>query len=488
MSKRAVWRYGGRAVGETGWALRAAVVVLLTALPPYRPTALFSQAQPILVPAAHGFRPRPIQQHQFRYQIAVDTGAGGLVARQVALESFTFGGTLRVDGIAPFAREVERAGYADTARFEPDGRNVLAIADRAARGPIHVEVRGIAGSSAGRLIFSGTGWPANRVLEITIEPLDLYVTATRRGYAVRDRVRIDDTRGVAYVSDTAAAPAVIAIGMGRGARGRLQSGTADVVLERDFGGETGRERRTVNRLVLFVEPDRTDEGVMRAEVVFGLGRSEAEALAAAQGGTSGVPFAPPLPRLTMASSDANLALFHLQGAAAWLPQRPAPAESIAGTGAELWRGVMEEVGRIVQRDYGRPDSASRDAAAFAHRLLRGVFGIERREDRVLIAPRVDGAADNFTWRVDGFRLPGDSLSYAYRPDTRRITVTVGAVRRVRLQFRLPWLASTACAEARRGPDPAERLALVMMDDGSGYVDVRAGFEPVTVTVSAACGS
>lgn len=479
-----------RTVGKSVQRRRiGALLVVALGLPTCRLRDAVAQSQPIIVPAAPGFRPRPVQQHQFRFEVAVDTGAGGLVARQLALESFSFGGTLRVDGIAPGQRQVQTAGYRDSARFESDGRVVLGVADREARGPIQVELRGVSGSSAGRLIFTAAGWPPNRVLEITIEPLDLFVTATRRGFASRDRLRIDDTRGVAYLSDTAAAPAVVAIGMGRGARGRLQSGSAEVVLERDFGGTVGRERRTVNRLVLFVEPDRSEEGEMRAEVVFGIGRSEAEALAAAQGGTPGVPFATPLPRLTMPSPDANLALAHLMGTAAWLPPRPLPADPIPGTGAELWRGIMEEVGRIVHRDYGRADSAARDAAAFQHRLLRGVFGIDRIEERVVIAPRVDGAADDFTWRVDGFRFAGDSLSYAYRPDTRRLVVVVGAVRRVRLHYRLPWLAGTNCVESRRGPDPAERLPLVMMDDGSGFVDIRAGFEPVTVTLSAAaCGS
>jgi len=41
---------------------------------------------------------------------------------------------------------------------------------------------------------------------------------------------------------------------------------------------------------------------------------------------------------------------------------------------------------------------------------------------------------------------------------------------------------------RRGQWPVERLQLVMMDDGSGYVDVRSGYDPAAITVSAGgCG-
>jgi hypothetical protein len=436
--------------------------------------------------AAPGFRARPIQQHQLTFQVAVDSAAGGVVARRLALGAFTLTGTVRVDGIAPFARDTDRPGYSDSARFESDGRVMLVVADSAARGPIVVEPRGIAGANAGRLLLSATGWPANRVLVVTLEPLDLFVTESRRGYGTRDRVRIDDVRGVAYVSDSAAPPAVIAIGMGRGARGRVQTELTDIVLERDYGGATGRERRSVNRLVMIVEPDRNDAGDMRAEILFGMGRSEAEAWTAAQSGGLDVPAAAALPRITTPDPSVALALAHLVGAAAWTGSAPAVAADTALGGAELWRRITSDARQLINRDYGRSDSVAPDAARFRSRVLHGLFGIEEASDRIRIAPRLDGAADDFTWRIEGWRLGSDTLSLRYRPADRRASLVVGALRRVRLEFRFPWLDAASCVTARRGPDAPERLGLVMTSDGSGYVDLRAAFEPAVVSIAAGC--
>ena len=451
---------------------------------------LAAQSPSITVIAAPGFRARPIRQHQLSWQVAFDTAAGGIVAQRVALGLFTFGGTVRVDGIAPYAREAERAGYADSARFVSDGRVVLAVADSAAAGPIQVEPRGIAGANAGRLLLGAAGWPIARVVVVTLEPLDLFVTAGGAGFGERDRVRLDDVAGVAYVSDPAASPAVVAIALGRGARGRMQTGIVETMVERNYDGAVGRERRNVNRLVLYVEPDRTGEGAMSAEILFGLGRSEAEALEAARGGSLGVPAAAAVPRITTPLPEIALALGHLAGTAAWIGG-PAPWVSPDPTwprGDELWRQLGTEVRRLVTRDYGRPDSAAVDFTSLRTRLVEGLFGIEHDGDRLAVAPRLDGIADTFTWRVDGLRVGSDSLALAYRPADRRVTVTVGAARRVRLSLRFLWLSGASCVTMRRGQWPVERLPLVMMTDGTGYVDVRSGYDPAAITVTAAgCG-
>jgi hypothetical protein len=59
---------------------------------------------------------------------------------------------------------------------------------------------------------------------------------------------------------------------------------------------------------------------------------------------------------------------------------------------------------------------------------------------------------------------------------------------MRLVLRFPWLAANSCVEVRRGRDPVERLTLVMLSDGSAFVDVRGWFDPAELRISArACG-
>lgn len=466
----------------------AIALLLLTVLPSYRLTAQ-SSPQPITVIAAPGFRARPIRQHQASWLVAFDTAHGGVIARRLALGAFTFTGIVRVDGLSPFARSPERPGYRDSVRFDSDGRVTLLVAD-SGRGPIQAELRGVAGANAARLLVSAAGWPRNRVVVVTIEPLDVAVTAGGAGYGVRDRIRVDDAANVAFTSDSAATPAVIAVAMGEGASGRMQSGLVDIVLERDFGGEVGRERRNVNRLVLFVEPRREDDGAMQAEVVFGLGRTEAEALEAARGGSLAVPAQAVLPRIITPEPDLVLALTQLLGAASWtgavgLVGPAAAADSAWPADAALWRDLVADARRIITRDYGRPDSLSAETRRFGARLLQGVLGVAAVQDGVAIGPRVAGVADDFTWRVDGFRFGSDSLAYSYRPADRRATIDVTAARRVRLELRFPWLNGESCVMVRRGGAAVERLPMVLMRGGWYYVDVRAGFDPATVTVSAA---
>jgi hypothetical protein len=108
---------------------------------------------------------------------------------------------------------------------------------------------------------------------------------------------------------------------------------------------------------------------------------------------------------------------------------------------------------------------------------------------VEIAPHVDGIADETTWRLDGWRITDDALTIAYRPVDRAATVGMRALHHTRLILRFPWLEAGSCVELRRGAAPVERLGLVMLSDGSAYVDVRGGFYAAELRIAAgACGS
>jgi hypothetical protein len=159
--------------------------------------------------------------------------------------------------------------------------------------------------------------------------------------------------------------------------------------------------------------------------------------------------------------------------------------------AAAWRLLVEEADRIIRVNYGRPGERGDNnglfqfsAGAYLDLLARGLFGVDEHLDWIDVAPHVDGIADDFTWRLDGWRVTGDALSVAYRPADRAATLRLGAARRTRLVLRFPWLGADGCVTMRRGPDPAERLTLVALSDGSAYVDVRGGFEPAELRVAA----
>jgi len=464
------------------WLMRTWLLLLAAALP------CRAAAQSIAVVGAPGFRARPVHQRQLAFTVAVDTAAGGLVLRDLAIGAFTFTGSVRLDAVAPFARAPEPAGYADSARFERDGRVILEIADSAARGPIEFEPRGAAGVNGARLLMRAHGWPMNRVLVVTIDPFDLYVTATRAGYATRDPVRVDTEHGVVFLSDTAASPAVVAVAMGRGAHGRIQADASTILVDRNYDGVIAHERRAVSRLTLFIEPDRSDSGEMHAEVDVGLGRSESEALAAAQGGDASVPAAALLPRITTPAPEVTLALAQLAGAAAWVDATPAAPPPDTATGPALWREIAPVAQAIVTRDYGRPDSAATAFARLRGLVVRELFGVWQDSDQVNIAPRLDGVADDFTWQLDNWRFDNDSLRLSYRPADRRAEILVGALYRVRLHVAFPWLGPTSCVIAQRGSEPPEHLMLVALRDGTAYVDIRGAFDPARITLAASgCG-
>ena len=169
-----------------------------------------------------------------------------------------------------------------------------------------------------------------------------------------------------------------------------------------------------------------------------------------------------------------------------------------GTAAErheAWRRLDWEAGRIIRVNYGRPGERGDNnglfmfsAGAYLDLLARGLFGVDEHLDAIEIAPHLDGIADDQTWKLDDWRLTGDSLSIAYRQADRKATVRLTALHHRLLQLAFPWLVRGACVELKRG-ETVERPDLTLQTDGSVYLDVRGGFEPAVLTISArSCGS
>jgi hypothetical protein len=171
------------------------------------------------------------------------------------------------------------------------------------------------------------------------------------------------------------------------------------------------------------------------------------------------------------------------------------ASFAAGTPGQrrlAWERFTAEVTRIVRSNYGRPGERGDNnglfmfsAGAYLDLLARGLFGVDERLDQVEVMPHVDGIADDFTWRLDGWRLAGDTLSVHYRPADRAATIRLTALTHKRIVVTFPWFGPAGCVTARRGPD-TERLTPVFLRDGSAYVDVRGAFDPAEIRVSAAC--
>jgi hypothetical protein len=158
-----------------------------------------------------------------------------------------------------------------------------------------------------------------------------------------------------------------------------------------------------------------------------------------------------------------------------------------------WERLEQEVARIVRVNMGRPGERGDNnglfmfsAGAYLDMLARGLFGVDERLDRILVAPNVDGIADDFTWRLDGWRLAEDSLAVSYRPSERAAVVRLGALTRRRLAFRFPWFGAGGCVTTRRGA-VEERLVPVLQADGASYVDLRGAFDPAEVRIAARCG-
>ncbi len=599
-------------------------------------------AQAIAVVANPAFRPTPVLLANAQYTVAVDAASGGLVIRDLSVPPVAFG-TIRVEGAEPLAREPEPRAYADSVRFEPDGRVRLLFADRPGRGPIEVEVQGGRAATGGRLVFRAPVWPMNRVIVVTIRPADIAEAVFQEtGHGVRDRLVVDDRRGFAFLTDTSTSGLTVAIGLGRGARGRMQSDAAEVTVRRRIGQDWAEERRAVGALTVFLEPGRDSAFTARAELVFGLGPdADGAARAAALAAEEPQSTVAPLPRLRVGTPEAVVGTVLAHGfatswptlSAGWIPGAlDAPYQRIVATaaavplavqgghvravcdqyarfravasaegvhrvavatrlaregpvrwlldddsadgsrkesaailaaygcyratrdaaflraelprleaaarvagrrsvdelrpeaferlaeleeemarqpngaaganpdslrdlarrlrgevtplrGPALWRQVLDQAIQAVNRRYGRLGPA--EAGALLDQLTRRLFGVDERLDAIEIAPAMDGAFDDFPWRLDGFRVYDDTLNLTYRPSAREALVRLGALRRRRLILRFPWLSATSCATVQRGRQ-TERPDLVARDDGSFYLDLRGAFEPALVTLSASC--
>jgi hypothetical protein len=161
------------------------------------------------------------------------------------------------------------------------------------------------------------------------------------------------------------------------------------------------------------------------------------------------------------------------------------------TGAVAWRSLTGTAFGGIRTTYGRlpagPERSGlslRAAGALLDLIGRGLFGIDEHLDHIVVAPQIDGINDTHPWRLDGWHLAGDSLGISYRPADRAVTIRIGALTRRRLVLRFPWLVPGSCVTARRGVQPAEKLPLVAMADGSAYVDVRGAWDPAEITVTA----
>ena len=293
-------------------------------------------AQNIGVVATPLFRPTAVLLPHLRYVVAADSGDSRAVLRDIAVPPVGFG-SIRIDGVQPGARDPETHPFADTVRFDGDGRVVLLLADGRGRPPMSVEVFGSRGAPGGRIVITAPGLPLGRVILVTVSPADVYELIWRRtGYGDRDNLRLDDLGGMAYLTDTTAGTTTVAIGFGRGTTGRIQSDVASMIVARDFGGTTGRERRLVNSLVLAIDPRRDDAGVARAEIVFGVGNTDNEAFQATRAASLEQPSSPALPPLRIAtpSPDVTLLMRHLFAATGLMlswdmlgGERPIPASA-----------------------------------------------------------------------------------------------------------------------------------------------------------------
>lgn len=313
----------GRAVvtrlKSTGF--RVGTVLLLCVCASVRPCVppLLAQAPDITVVANRDFRPTAVLLPHVHFWVAVDSAAGGVVLKTLTINPVAFTGWVRVEGIEAAARTAEQRPFPDSVRFSADGRVTLLVADSAIGVPLAVEVQGDTTAAAGKLVITAPRWPYGRLVLVTIDPADLYEHRWRSvGYGVRDRVRVDDARHIAFLEDSTIAHTVVAIAPGRGTRAAIRTETTSIVVTTDYRfGDVGRQRVPLGRLVLALEPDRAANGSVRAEVAFGLGATEddaAEAVAQAIADDP-APRSGAGPSLTAPAPDVETVLAHMLGAA-----------------------------------------------------------------------------------------------------------------------------------------------------------------------------
>jgi hypothetical protein len=161
-----------------------------------------------------------------------------------------------------------------------------------------------------------------------------------------------------------------------------------------------------------------------------------------------------------------------------------------------WQRLGDEAARIIHVNYARPGERGDNnglfmfsAGSYLDLLARGLFGVDEHLDSLEVAPHLDGVADDSTWRLEGWRISGDSLTITYRPAARAATIGLVAAHHTRLVLRFPWLAAGSCVELRRGAAPVEHPDLTFRTDGSAYLDLRGFYEPADLRLSARpCGS
>ncbi len=303
----------GSLAGRPAPTARAAALALLFVAGGAAPLA----GQAVTVVANRTFRPTAVLQPHAQYWLATDSADGALVLRDVTINPVTIG-TIRIEGIAPMARQGEPRPVPDTVRFDPDGRVVLAVSNGPGRPPLGVELVGSRGAPALRIAITARDWPLTRVMLVTIAPADIHEHRFRSvGWGVADRVRIADRELTAYLADSTTGPTTVAVRIGGGARGRIQGDAADVMVTRSVDGARVVERRRVAALTLIVEPAREADGSARADILVGLGTSEAEAAqAAALAAGASWPTYPRAPlRVATPPSEMGLLLTHLLGVA-----------------------------------------------------------------------------------------------------------------------------------------------------------------------------
>jgi hypothetical protein len=377
-------------MGSAVWrgAVALACSALVSAAAAGLPHQLVAQVPDITVAALPSFRPVPVQLPGFAFTVGLDSATGGVALRLPTFAPVTFAGTVRVEGHRPGDQE-RRPDVPDSLRFSADGRLTLLVADAASL--ISVEPRGSRGGSAARLVITAPRWPFGRLFMVSLEPSDLHEYRWRSvGYGVRDQIRVDAGRGLAFLTDTSIAGVVVAVGGGRGTRPIIRTDVTSVVLERRFGEEIGRERRQVGRMLLAIAPQRDSAGNARAEIVFGIGATAEQAAGAALAVSAEADDAAVAawPSVSTPHPTLDLAFTHLLGAAnpalgALAIQGVQVTPSLGGglsglRPADAWRVA------VLARQLGRPRTPCRE-----HDLARRLSGtgVTRGE----IAPRLTAA-------------------------------------------------------------------------------------------------
>ncbi|OYV66284.1 MAG: hypothetical protein B7Z72_11630, partial [Gemmatimonadetes bacterium 21-71-4] len=305
---------------SAGFQIRAGLLLCVCAsVRPCQPLRAQAPAPDITVVATRAFRPTAVLLPHFQFWIAVDSAAGGVVFKSLTINPVTFTGWVRVEGIQAGARAAEVRPFPDSVRFSADGRVRLLVADSAIGAPLTVEAQGDTAVTAGKLVVTARRWPYDRVVLVTIDPADLYEHRWRSvGYGVRDRIRVDDRRHIAFLEDSTIAHTVVAVAPGRGTAAAIRTETTSIVLTTTYrSGAVGRERVPLGRLVFALEPVRAPDGSIRAEVVFGLGTTEddaADALARASA-EDPAPRTTAGPRVTTPAPNVATLLAHILGAA-----------------------------------------------------------------------------------------------------------------------------------------------------------------------------